>query len=213
MRSDIGSRSSALEPERLPDFAGLGQPNRAGASQGACQRHRAALLKLARTSQSLRRTWISISAPHVEIADADRARVQPRHRGPTTVLGDQVLPQRLSDSLGSVANAKLGLRLFQVTSNGLRADIERLGNLRGLRAHRRQSQDGKFPGRQLDAWPEHVGIEIDELLQPQCRKARGSEQQDSNGLRQDIGKFFARPEADDPADRQLGTSIHRACRT
>ena len=61
--------------------------------------------------------------------------------------GDQFLPQRFSDGLGSVANAELGLRLFQVASNGLRADIERLGNLRRLRAHRRQSQDGKFPGR------------------------------------------------------------------
>jgi hypothetical protein len=37
------------------------------------------------------------------------------------------LPQRFTDGLGSVASAELGLRLFQVTSNGLRADIERLG--------------------------------------------------------------------------------------
>ena len=44
-----------------------------------------------------------------------------------------------------------------------------------------------------------VGIEIDELVQPQCRKARGCEQQNSNGLRQDIRKFFARPEGDEPA--------------
>ena len=71
--------------------------------------------------------------------------VQPRQVRASS--GDQFLPQRFSDGLGSVASAELGLRLFQVTSNGLRADIERLGNLRRLRAHRRQSQDGKFPGR------------------------------------------------------------------
>ena len=61
--------------------------------------------------------------------------------------GDQFLPQRFSDGLGSVASAELGLRMFQVTSNGFLADIERLGNLRRLRARGRQSQDGKFPGR------------------------------------------------------------------
>jgi hypothetical protein len=106
-------------------------------------------------STRMARVW----APHVSIALSDRGvkcavsafwiprAYAARASTPELSSGNQFLPQRFGDGLGSVASAELGLRLFQVASNGLRADIERLGNLRRLRAGGRQSQDGKFPGR------------------------------------------------------------------
>ena len=86
-----------------------------------------------------------------------------------TIRGS-IFAAALQRRLGFCFERRAWSALFQVTSNGLCADIERLGNLRRSRAHRRQSQDGKFPGRQLTTWPEPVGIEIDELLQPNAAK-------------------------------------------
>ena len=93
-------------------------------------------------------------------------------------------PPREVNFRGSIFVAALQRRLVsccerRAWSAPFLGDFERsprryraLSNLRRLRAHRRQSQDGMFPGRQLTTWSEPVGIEIDELLQPQRSRQR-----------------------------------------
>ena len=58
------------------------------------------------------------------------ARAAAPREGQRKSSGDQFLAQRFSDGLGSVASTELGLRLFHVAANGLRAEG---GKVRGLR--------------------------------------------------------------------------------
>jgi hypothetical protein len=51
----------------------------------------------------------------------------------------------------TIANAELGLSLFQVTADRLFAKGERLGNVIGLSPRRDQTQDGEFSAGQTSA--------------------------------------------------------------
>src|SRR5262245_62578959 len=87
--------------------------------------------------------------------------------------GYEVLPQGLSNGLGSAARSELALSLFQMAADRFLADSERFSDFTALGPVRNQAQDCLFSGGQVDVRPNGVRIRIDKLLQAECRVAGG----------------------------------------
>src|SRR5262245_13331644 len=99
---------------------------------------------------------------------AELVRSGRRRRAATTSNSfsrNEVLAQRLSDGLGSVPSAELGLRFLQMTANCLLAETQVSTDLSRLHPRRNEPQDRQFPWGQATVYSDDVRIRLDQLIQ------------------------------------------------